>query len=128
MIFVPAGYQAGNVMFGVEHAKGGSPWGAGTLAGPDGSRQPSEGELEAACVQVRAWKGGGAAGECAGAPLRRVPARRAFGRGGVLLPCLCLTFSCLASACPAITCVRPAWRHCVPQAKSFGQIAKKLAA
>ncbi|GIL89009.1 hypothetical protein Vretimale_16286 [Volvox reticuliferus] len=55
MIFVPAGYAAGNVMFGVDHAKGGSPWGAGTLAGADGSRQPSEGELEAVCVQAKAF-------------------------------------------------------------------------
>ena len=53
MIFVPAGYAAGGAMFGVEEAKGGSPWGAGTLAGPDGSRQPSEVELEAIRVQVR---------------------------------------------------------------------------
>jgi multimeric flavodoxin WrbA len=33
--------------------QGGSPWGAGTLAGPDGSRQPSEAELEQAVFQVR---------------------------------------------------------------------------
>jgi hypothetical protein len=32
--------------------QGGSPWGAGTLAGPDGSRQPSEVELEQAVFQV----------------------------------------------------------------------------
>ncbi|KAG2494146.1 hypothetical protein HYH03_007782 [Edaphochlamys debaryana] len=53
MIFVPAGYAAGGVMFGVDEAKGGSPWGAGTLAGADGSRQPSEAELEAARVQAK---------------------------------------------------------------------------
>ncbi|KAG2494133.1 hypothetical protein HYH03_007771 [Edaphochlamys debaryana] len=53
MIFVPAGYAAGGVMFGVDEAKGGSPWGAGTLAGADGSRQPSEAELEAAQVQAK---------------------------------------------------------------------------
>jgi hypothetical protein len=35
------------------HRQGGSPWGAGTLAGPDGSRQPSEAELEQAVFQVR---------------------------------------------------------------------------
>jgi NAD(P)H dehydrogenase (quinone) len=29
----------------------GSPWGAGTLAGADGSRQPSAGELEVATIQ-----------------------------------------------------------------------------
>mgnify|MGYP001807518672 CR=1 FL=1 len=52
MIFVPTGYAAGAAMFGIQDAKGGSPWGAGTLAGPDGSRQPSEVELEALRVQV----------------------------------------------------------------------------
>lgn len=51
IIFVPAGYAAGATMFGVEVAKGGSPWGAGTLAGPTGARQPSEDELHAAKVQ-----------------------------------------------------------------------------
>lgn len=51
MIFVPAGYAAGPIMFGVEKAKGGSAWGAGTFAGPDGSRQPSPEELEQAVVQ-----------------------------------------------------------------------------
>lgn len=34
--------------------QGGSPWGAGTLAGPDGSRQPSAVELEQAVYQVGA--------------------------------------------------------------------------
>ncbi|GLC33644.1 hypothetical protein PLESTB_000099200 [Pleodorina starrii] len=55
MIYVPAGYAAGQGMFGVQEAKGGSPWGAGTLAGPDGSRQPSEIELEAIRVQARTF-------------------------------------------------------------------------
>ena len=31
--------------------QGGSPWGAGTLAGPDGSRKPTETELEFAQYQ-----------------------------------------------------------------------------
>ncbi|KXZ44941.1 hypothetical protein GPECTOR_60g718 [Gonium pectorale] len=53
MIYVPTGYAAGGVMFGVQEPKGGSPWGAGTLAGPDGSRQPSEEELEAVRVQAK---------------------------------------------------------------------------
>lgn len=39
-------------MFGLDTPRGGSPWGAGTLAGPDGSRQPSEVELEQAEYQV----------------------------------------------------------------------------
>ncbi|EFJ51561.1 hypothetical protein VOLCADRAFT_87709 [Volvox carteri f. nagariensis] len=55
MIYVSAGYAAGGVMFGLQEAKGGSPWGAGTLAGPDGSRQPSEGELEAIRSQAKAF-------------------------------------------------------------------------
>ncbi|GLC33645.1 NAD(P)H dehydrogenase (quinone) fqr1 [Pleodorina starrii] len=45
MIYVPSGYAAGQGMFGVQEARGGSAWGAGCLAGPDGSRQPSEIEL-----------------------------------------------------------------------------------
>lgn len=40
-------------MFGNEAVRGGGPWGAGTLAGPDGSRQPTEQELEQALWQVR---------------------------------------------------------------------------
>ncbi|KAG2449475.1 hypothetical protein HYH02_005620 [Chlamydomonas schloesseri] len=32
----------------LQDARGGSPWGAGTLAGPDGSRQPDEDELQQA--------------------------------------------------------------------------------
>lgn len=39
-------------MFGNDAVRGGGPWGAGTLAGPDGSRQPSEVELEQAVFQV----------------------------------------------------------------------------
>lgn len=45
-------YGSGGGMFGLDQAKGGSPWGAGTLAGPDGSRQPSEVELEQAVYLV----------------------------------------------------------------------------
>jgi NAD(P)H dehydrogenase (quinone) len=45
MIFVPVGYSFGGGMFDVDVAHGGSPYGAGTLAGADGSRQPSEVEL-----------------------------------------------------------------------------------
>lgn len=51
MIFVPPGYAAGPSMFGLDAPKGGSPWGAGTFAGPDGSRQPTKDELDAAVVQ-----------------------------------------------------------------------------
>ncbi|GAB2229952.1 hypothetical protein Droror1_Dr00014208 [Drosera rotundifolia] len=50
MIFVPIGYTFGAGMFETEKAKGGSPYGAGTLAG-DGSRQPTELELAVAFHQ-----------------------------------------------------------------------------
>ncbi|KAL9269737.1 putative NAD(P)H dehydrogenase (quinone) FQR1-like 1 [Drosera capensis] len=50
MIFVPIGYTFGAGMFGMEKVKGGSPYGAGTLAG-DGSRQPTELELAVAYHQ-----------------------------------------------------------------------------
>ncbi|KAA8523785.1 hypothetical protein F0562_010208 [Nyssa sinensis] len=50
MIFVPIGYTFGAGMFEMEKVKGGSPYGAGTFAG-DGSRQPSELELEQAFHQ-----------------------------------------------------------------------------
>ncbi|CAI9087684.1 OLC1v1021826C1 [Oldenlandia corymbosa var. corymbosa] len=45
MIFVPIGYTAGAGMFDMSQVKGGSPYGAGTFAGGDGSRQPTELEL-----------------------------------------------------------------------------------
>lgn len=50
MIFVPIGYTFGAGMFEMEKVKGGSPYGAGTYAG-DGSRQPSDIELEQAFHQ-----------------------------------------------------------------------------
>ncbi|KAM3204421.1 putative NAD(P)H dehydrogenase (quinone) FQR1-like 1 [Capsicum annuum] len=50
MIFVPIGYTFGAGMFEMEKIKGGSPYGAGTFAG-DGSRQPTELELEQAFHQ-----------------------------------------------------------------------------
>jgi len=50
MIFVPLGY--GNPsLFNMSEVHGGSPWSAGTLSGPDGSRQPSELELGLATYQ-----------------------------------------------------------------------------
>jgi len=52
-------YGSGANMFSLDAAKGGSPWGAGTLAGPDGSRNPSEVELEQAEYQVGTGGGGG---------------------------------------------------------------------
>jgi len=50
MMFVPIGYTFGAGMFEMENVKGGTPYGAGTLAG-DGSRQPSELELQQAFHQ-----------------------------------------------------------------------------
>ncbi|KAG9160908.1 hypothetical protein Leryth_008722 [Lithospermum erythrorhizon] len=51
MIYVPIGYTFGAGMFDMENVKGGSPYGAGTFAGADGSRQPSEAELKQAFHQ-----------------------------------------------------------------------------
>lgn len=50
MIFVPSGYGY-SPMFDMEQIHGGSPWGAGTFAGADGSRQPTELELGHAFYQ-----------------------------------------------------------------------------
>ncbi|CAN6453270.1 unnamed protein product [Victoria cruziana] len=50
MLYVPIGYTFGAGMFEMEEVKGGSPYGAGTYAG-DGSRQPSQLELEQAFHQ-----------------------------------------------------------------------------
>jgi len=56
MIFVPLGYKT---VFGtlanLDEVRGGSPWGAGTFAGPDGSRQPSKLELSLAYEQGHAF-------------------------------------------------------------------------
>lgn len=50
MIFVPLGYTFGSGMFEMNEVKGGSSYGAGTYAA-DGSRQPSELELQQAFHQ-----------------------------------------------------------------------------
>ncbi|KAG8926288.1 hypothetical protein FRC03_000337 [Tulasnella sp. 419] len=44
--FVPIGYAAPETT-NMTEIKGGSPWGTGTLAGPDGSRQPTDLEIKA---------------------------------------------------------------------------------
>ena len=49
LIYVPLGGKFKNLEEFSAH--GGSPWGAGTLSGYDGKRQPSELELEAAFYQ-----------------------------------------------------------------------------
>jgi len=41
LIFVPLGYRAPEI-FSLDEPHGGSPYGSGTLAGPDGSRMPSD--------------------------------------------------------------------------------------
>src|SRR5690606_15230000 len=50
MIIVPTGYGLQS-QFDMSQVKGGSPYGAATIAGADGSRQPSEPELELAFAQ-----------------------------------------------------------------------------
>lgn len=47
MVFVPMGYTNPK-MFNMDEVHGGSPYGSGTLAGPDGSRMPSDLEKELA--------------------------------------------------------------------------------
>lgn len=50
--FIPLGYgRAYTLLSDLGEVHGGSPWGAGTFAGSDGSRQPSAKELEIAMIQ-----------------------------------------------------------------------------
>ncbi|EGD90569.1 minor allergen Alt a 7 [Trichophyton rubrum D6] len=56
MIFVPLGYKNTFPMLAnVSEVRGGSPWGAGTFAGADGSRQPTALELELAQAQGKGF-------------------------------------------------------------------------
>jgi len=56
MIYVPLGYaKAFALLADLSAARGGSPWGAGTFSAADGSRQPSEAELEIAKIQGRSF-------------------------------------------------------------------------
>mmetsp|Transcript_23629 Transcript_23629/g.51630 ORF Transcript_23629/g.51630 Transcript_23629/m.51630 type:complete len:202 (+) Transcript_23629:135-740(+) len=50
MMFVPIGYSS-PLLFDLSEPHGGSPYGAGTLAGPDGSRQPLDLERKVAAHQ-----------------------------------------------------------------------------
>ncbi|KAI8629776.1 minor allergen Alt a 7 [Xylariaceae sp. FL1651] len=51
IIYVPFGYaKAFGQLTDLSEVHGGSPWGAGTFAGSDGSRQPSAKELEIATI------------------------------------------------------------------------------
>ncbi|KAG9074357.1 flavodoxin-like fold protein [Ceratobasidium sp. 370] len=52
ILFVPLGYKpAPGQLANVEEAHGGSPWGAGTITGLDGKREPSQLELDMAFAQ-----------------------------------------------------------------------------
>lgn len=50
MLYVPIGYTFGMGMYEINEVKGGSPYGAGTLAG-DGTRQPTKLEIDQAFHQ-----------------------------------------------------------------------------
>ncbi|KAK3987785.1 putative 1,4-benzoquinone reductase [Cladorrhinum sp. PSN332] len=52
LIYVPLGYaKAFGILTDLSAVRGGSAWGAGTFAGADGSRQPSDAEKELATIQ-----------------------------------------------------------------------------
>ena len=51
LLFVPYGYGSPGLQFDNSKAHGGSPYGAGTLAGADGSAQPLAEELDMAKSQ-----------------------------------------------------------------------------
>lgn len=56
IIYVPLGYKTVFAQLGdVSEVRGGSAWGAGTFAGGDGSRQPTEKELHVAKEQGKAF-------------------------------------------------------------------------
>jgi len=56
IIYVPLGYKTSfPILADLSEARGGSPWGAGTFAGADGSRQPTALELELAECQGKAF-------------------------------------------------------------------------
>ncbi|EMC95156.1 hypothetical protein BAUCODRAFT_149177 [Baudoinia panamericana UAMH 10762] len=58
MIYVPLGYKTTfGLLADMTEVRGGSPWGAGTFAGPDGSRQPTSNELKLATEQGKAFYG-----------------------------------------------------------------------
>lgn len=56
MVYVPLGYKnAGPLLTNLEEVHGGSPWGAGTFAGPTGARQPTKLELDVAEAQGKGF-------------------------------------------------------------------------
>ncbi|KAF9010193.1 NADH-quinone oxidoreductase [Cyathus striatus] len=56
IIYVPLGYKhTFSELSNISEVHGGSPWGAGTLAGSNGSRQPSALELEISYIQGKVF-------------------------------------------------------------------------
>ncbi|GAB5590316.1 flavodoxin-like fold protein [Umbelopsis nana] len=56
IIYVPLGYKYTFPLFSdVNTVRGGSPWGAGTFAGTDGSRHPTDVELQVAELQGKTF-------------------------------------------------------------------------
>lgn len=56
MIYVPLGYaKTFALLADLSQVRGGSPWGAGTFSAGDGSRQPTENELELAKLQGKTF-------------------------------------------------------------------------
>jgi len=56
IVYVPLGYaKTFGELTNLEEVHGGSPWGAGTFAGPTGARQPSALELDVATKQGKAF-------------------------------------------------------------------------
>lgn len=56
LIYVPLGYaKSFQQLTNLSEVHGGSAWGAGTFAGPDGSRQPTALELEISQIQGKAF-------------------------------------------------------------------------
>jgi len=57
-IYVPLGYKTTfSILADLSEVRGGSPWGAGTFSAGDGSRQPSQNELQLATEQGKAFYG-----------------------------------------------------------------------
>ncbi|KAI9698177.1 MAG: Minor allergen Cla h 7 [Candelina mexicana] len=56
IIYVPLGYkEAFPLLADLSEVRGGSPWGAGTFAGGDGSRQPTDKEIQLATHQGKVF-------------------------------------------------------------------------
>jgi len=56
LIYVPLGYaKTFELLVDMSEVRGGSPWGAGTFAGPTGARTPTENEIKLAETQGKAF-------------------------------------------------------------------------